>query len=69
MSYATGNPPTKKALKELVASGVQVHTFNPSGLFPVTQNGEDIIEMPQNPKPHRYYAKVDVRNGIITKVY
>lgn len=69
MSYVNPDYPTKKAFKEAVEAGVKHRTYNPSGLFPTTQNGTDVIEGPHYPKPHRWYARVDVVNGVVTKVH
>lgn len=68
MSYVDPDYPTKKAFKEAVARGVQHRTYNPSGMFPTQQNGEDVIEGPHYPKPHRWYAAVVVKNGVVEKV-
>lgn len=43
-------------------------TYNPSGMFPVRENGQDTIEGPHYPKPHRWYARVQVEHGVIVKV-
>lgn len=43
-------------------------TYNPSGMFPVPANGSDVVEGPHYPKPHRWYAAVIVRDGIVVKV-
>lgn len=32
------------------------------------QNGEAFIEGPHYPAPHRWYAKVQVTDGVVTKV-
>jgi hypothetical protein len=66
--YATGNPKTKKQLKEWVAEGKQVRAFDvgPFGTKPI---GVVTIEGPHFPKPHRWYARVEVDgHGFITKV-
>ena len=68
MSYVDPNYKTKKAFKAAVQSGVKHFTYNPSGMFPVTNNGRDTIEGPHYPKPHRWYAAVVVVDGIVTKV-
>jgi len=67
MSYASGNPATKRELKERVARGDAISTFSP-GPFPAKRDGEDTIEGPQYPQPHKWYARVRVEAGIITKV-
>lgn len=68
MAYATGNPTTKKMLKEWVKSGKEVRIFNYSGMYPTTSNGVAHIEGPHYPKPHRWYAQVQVEDGKIVKV-
>lgn len=68
MAYVDPNYPSKKAFKEAVAAGVQHRPYNPSGMFPQPQNGTEVIEGPHNPKPHRWYAQVLLRDGIVVKV-
>lgn len=65
--YADGNPKTKKALKQTIASGIPVRAFSP-GPFPCPENGEVTIEGPHYPKPHRWYARVTLKDGFIVKV-
>lgn len=67
MAYATGNPATKKALRESVAAGRRVEVFSP-GEFPCKSDGEVAIEGPHYPAPHRWYARVQVAGGVIVKV-
>lgn len=67
MAYARGNPKTKKELKAMVDAGL-VYVFNPSGMFPDPKGCTEVIEMPHNPKPHRYYASVSINaDGYIIK--
>lgn len=68
MSYVNPNYPTKKAFKEAVASGVRHETYNPSGMFPVARNGSDVVEGPHYPKPHKWYASVEVKDGVVVSV-
>lgn len=68
MAYVDPNFKTKKALKEAVANGEQVSVFSPGGMFPATQNGETSVEGPHYPKPHTWYARVTVKDGMVTKV-
>lgn len=67
MAYTSINFKTKKALKKAVAQGKSITVFSP-GPFGCKQNGIETIEGPQYPKPHRWYAQVIVKNGIIIKV-
>jgi len=66
--YVTPNFKTKKALKEAIKNGETVVVFSP-GPFPAKTDGTEFIEGPHYPKPHTWYAKVDVKNGYVTKVY
>ena len=68
MAYVDPNYPTKKAFVDAVKNGVKHHTYNPSGMFPTTQNGSDTVEGPHYPKPHKWYASVVVENGVVVKV-
>ena len=65
--YAEGNPKTKKALKEMVASGTPVRIFAP-GLGTPAENGPDAVEGPHYPAPHRWYATVQMQDGLVVKV-
>lgn len=65
--YVSPNFPSKKALKEAVKKGEEVTVFSP-GPFPCPQNGEVAVEGPHYPKPHRWYARVEVKEGRVTKV-
>ncbi len=68
MAYVNPNYKTKKEFKAAVAAGVQHRPFNVGMGFPTEQNGKEFIEGPHYPKPHRWYAEVDVVNGVVTKV-
>jgi hypothetical protein len=65
--YVTPNYRTKTQLKEAVRDGVQVQVFSP-GPFPATANGEESVEGPHYPAPHSWYARVQVRDGVVVKV-
>jgi len=65
--YTVENFKSKKALKEAVASGKQVDTFQPGGMFPATRDGSIALEGPHYPEPHRWYASAVVKDGIIVK--
>ena len=68
MSYVDPNYPTKKAFKLAIEQGERPETYNPSGMFPTTQNGTDTIEGPHYPQAHKWYARVQVENGQVVKV-
>lgn len=65
--YATGNPKTKKQLKDWLAEGRTVRAYSP-GPFPCPENGHITLEGPHYPAPHKWYAQATVENGIIKTV-
>lgn len=65
--YTTKNFPTKKALKEAVAAGESVTLFSP-GFGTPKANGTEYVEGPHYPKPHTWYAAVEVKDGVVVKV-
>ena len=68
MFYTTKNYATKKALKDDVAAGKQVRLFAPGlGDGPPT-NGKTAVGGPHYPQPHKWYAEVTVKDGIVVKV-
>ena len=66
--YVSPNFKTKKALKEAVAAGKRVECFNNSLFGPDVLQGTQSVEGPHYPEPHRWYARVAVADGIVTKV-
>lgn len=68
MAYVDPNFKTKKALKEAVANGEHVTVFQPGGMFPAPTNGETSVEGPHYPKPHTWYARVEIQDGKVVKV-
>ena len=65
--YTAKNFKTKKALREAVKAGETVRLFAP-GLGTPKENGVEFVEGPHYPQPHRWYAKVTVQDGRVTKV-
>ncbi|KKL17584.1 hypothetical protein LCGC14_2010580 [marine sediment metagenome] len=68
MPYVDPDYKTKKAFKEAVKSGVRHWPYNPSGLFPPKKEGSEVIEGPHYPKPHTWYAQVQMESGFVVKV-
>ena len=68
MSYVHFDYKSKKAFREAVKSGVRHETYNPSGMFPTTRDGSDTVEGPHYPQPHKWYASVVVKDGIVVSV-
>lgn len=65
--YVEPNFKSKKALKEAVVAGETVTVFSP-GPFPAKADGQESIEGPHYPKPHTWYARVEVKGGVVVKV-
>ena len=68
MSYVDPDFKTKKELKAAVAEGQKLRPYNPSGMFPTKINGEETVEGPHYPKPHKWYARVQVEDGVVVRV-
>ena len=66
--YVSPNFKTKKALKEAVANGKMVTVFSPGPFGNPTKTGIMCVEGPHYPEPHRWYASVEIRDGIVVKV-
>lgn len=67
--YTHFNFKTKKALVAAVASGKRVTVYDPgpfgSGMI---RDGVVSVEGPHYPEPHRWYASVVVKAGVVVKV-
>lgn len=68
MAYVDPNYPNKKAFKDAVARGVKHYPYSPGPFQPHPNDTEVYIEGPHYPKPHRWYAKCRMENGVIVKV-
>ena len=65
--YTEKNYQTKKELKADVKAGVKVQVFSP-GPFPAPAEGWTTVEGPHYPQPHRWYARVFLKHGVIVKI-
>jgi hypothetical protein len=65
--YTVTNFRTKKELKEAVAAGKAVRLYAP-GLGAPKENGREFVEGPHFPKPHSWYAEVEMKDGVVVKV-
>ena len=67
--YTIQNFKTKKALKEAVAAGKPVRYYQP-GPFGGNEpkDGFITLEGPHYPAPHTWYARAEVKNGLIINV-
>lgn len=69
--YTIPNFKTKKALKEAVAQGQNVSVFQPNSLDHKDYGdftGMVTAEGPHYPEPHRWYARLELKNGAVVKV-
>jgi hydroxyacyl-ACP dehydratase HTD2-like protein with hotdog domain len=67
MAYVDPNYKTKADLKKAVKDGKVVRVFSP-GPFPIITHGALSVEGPHYPQPHTWYARVEVRDGVVVKV-
>jgi hypothetical protein len=65
--YTSVDFKTKKAFKEAVASGQRITLFAP-GLGTPAVNGRESVEGPHYPKPHTWYARATMKDGVVIKV-
>ena len=65
--YCVTDYRTKKELKDAVAHGDNVRLYAP-GLGSPKENGTEFVEGPHYPRPHTWYAMVEVRDGIVRSV-
>ena len=65
--YFTVNYPSKAAAKRALANGEQVRV-KPTSEFDKGGDGEFYIEGPWYPKPHTFYGKVTVKNGLVVTI-
>lgn len=69
MAYTHINFKTKKALKDAVARGDTVTTYQPGPFgdkHPL--NGTVYLEGPHYPEPHKWYAQATLKDGLVVKV-
>jgi len=65
--YTSVNYKTKKALKDAVAAGQRVTIYAP-GFGSPKDNGTEFVEGPHYPMPHKWYAEVTMKDGVVVKV-
>jgi hypothetical protein len=65
MAYTVENFKTKKALKEAFRSGKKIAVYQPGPFGNGILQGKVYLEGPHYPKPHRWYASADVKDGFI----
>lgn len=65
--YANINFKSKKEFKEAVASGKKITLYAP-GLGAPKRDGRETVCGPWYPQPHKWYAEVEMQDGIVIKV-
>lgn len=65
--YASRNFKTKKAFREAVQNGEKI-TLYAAGYGRPNDNGTETVCGPHYPEPHKWYASVTVKDGIVTSV-
>jgi len=65
--YTDRNFKSKADLKRAVAAGSKVRIYAP-GLGTPVENGIEYVEGPHAPAPHTWYAKVEMKDGLVVKV-
>ena len=65
--YTVINFKSKKEFKEAVARGQSVRLYTPGLGYP-KENGTEFVEGPHYPEPHRWYAQVEMKDGVVVKV-
>ena len=63
--YVNPDYKTKKDFIAAVRRGKNHYPYNPSGMFDPPVNGTTTIEGPHYPKPHKWYASVTVKDGVV----
>lgn len=70
--YTSKNFKTKKDLKEAVLNGKTITVYDPGqgmgGEAPPPVNGRAAVAGPHYPEPHRWYAEVTLKDGVIVGV-
>lgn len=64
--YTVRDFKTKKAVREAINSGDKVEVYQP-GPFEGQTTGTISIEGPHYPKPHTWYSRVKIKDGVIIK--
>ena len=66
--YTETNYKTKKALREAVAEGREVHVYQSGGMFPGKTDGTVTLEGPHYPAAHTWYASAEIVDSVIVKL-
>ena len=67
MAYTDTDFKTKRAFKQAIAAGQRITLWSPGPGAP-KREGREHVEGPQCPKPHSWYAIVEMHEGYVVKV-
>ena len=65
--YTIQNYKTKKAFKEALLRGDKIELYSP-GIGTPKENGTEFVEGPHYPTPHSWYAQVEVKDYLVTRI-
>jgi hypothetical protein len=68
MAYTHTNYKSGKALREDFKTGKKITVFQPGPFGPTVRDGDEVIEGPHYPEPHRFYVGVVVKDGVIVRI-
>lgn len=66
--YCTRNFKTKKGLKEAVKRGENVTIKQPGIGREPYNDGLEFVEGPHYPELHKWYAQVEMKDGVVVKI-
>jgi len=55
-------------MREAFKAGGKIEVFQPGGFFPAKTDGQVTLEGPHYPEPHRWYASVEIKDSVITRI-
>jgi hypothetical protein len=59
---------TKKDFKSYFLTGRDITVYQPGGMFEGKTDGDITIEGPHYPRPHTWYSRARIENGIVRKI-
>ncbi len=69
MAYTSINFKTKKELRQALLAGEKISVYQPGPFGNGNiDSGRVYLEGPHSPKPHRWYAQGEVKNGYLIKI-
>jgi hypothetical protein len=66
--YTTRDFKSKKDLVVAVKAGERVTYYQPAGIGTTPSDGTIYVEGPHYPSPHKWYARCEVKDGVVVRV-